>query len=98
MMPLDSRVEMYDHFRALDAVVFAWTRPGPHPPTHQRLKDQVRTDWPILARALDRLTKEIGEVLEGAVVCDCETSPFANSIHQVSDGIRTVWHEPKALP
>lgn len=43
---------------ALDAVLNAWTQPGPRPAWHQARQDDVRAAMPLLADALDRLAKE----------------------------------------
>jgi hypothetical protein len=47
-----------DHLGPLDAVVRAWTDPGPHPQWHRKMQAEVRDSMPLLARALDRLTAE----------------------------------------
>lgn len=38
-------------------VVRAWLYPGVNPGYHQRKMDELRRDWPVLARALDELTE-----------------------------------------
>lgn len=44
----------YDHLPPFDAIVKAWTEPGPSPYWHREAQDQVRRAMPVLARALDR--------------------------------------------
>lgn len=44
----------YDHLPPLEAIVKAWTEPGPSPYWHRTAQDQVRRAMPVLARALDR--------------------------------------------
>ena len=40
------------------AVIEAWTRPGPHPQWHEAAKREVRDAMPVLAAALDRMAAE----------------------------------------
>jgi hypothetical protein len=49
---------IYDHLPAEDAVQAAWMYEGNHPAWHHRMKQIVRAQMPVLARALDRLEKE----------------------------------------
>lgn len=42
---------------AIVDVANAWTDPGPIPAAHEKAKEDLRRDWPVLADALDRLTK-----------------------------------------
>jgi hypothetical protein len=53
-----SSLDMYDGYSARMAVVAAWSNPGPQPETHRKLKQSVIRDWPILARAIERLSRE----------------------------------------
>ena len=48
----------YDHLPHLDAIVEAWTTPGPRPTWHRRAQDEVRKAMPVLAHALDRAARE----------------------------------------
>ena len=48
----------YDHLPPLDAIVKAWTVPGPHPDWHRRAQNEVRRAMPTLARALDEAAKQ----------------------------------------
>lgn len=50
-------LEQYDDLPALTAVVLAWQSPGKHPAWHHRMQQIVRTNMPVLGRALDRLTE-----------------------------------------
>jgi hypothetical protein len=53
----DKGLVQYDGLEPLDAVIKAWTEPGPHPAWHEETKRVVRDAMPLLARALDRLTE-----------------------------------------
>ena len=44
----------YDDLPPFDAIVAAWTRPGPRPDLHRRCRAEVRRLMPLLGRALDR--------------------------------------------
>ena len=46
---------MYDHMPILEALWNAWNNPGRKPQYHERMKDNVRRDMPILAHVLDRV-------------------------------------------
>ena len=48
----------YDHLPALNAVVAAWTEPGQRPEWHEKMRERVRLEMPLLARALDRAAAE----------------------------------------
>lgn len=48
-------LRLYDHLKPDDAVVRAWSRPGPNARLHYEMQDQLRRTMPLLARALDRL-------------------------------------------
>lgn len=39
----------------------AWTVPGPVPTLHERKKERVRREMPVLAAALDRMARERGD-------------------------------------
>jgi hypothetical protein len=41
--------------KGADAIIDAWLIEGVHPPTHQKLKKQLRREWPMLAKAIERL-------------------------------------------
>ena len=49
-----------DHLEPADAVLRAWTEPGPHPEWHERTRAELHLAMPLLARALDRLEAEAG--------------------------------------
>lgn len=40
-------------------VVAAWTVQGPAPDLHRSMQARLRREWPILARALDKLAREV---------------------------------------
>ena len=48
-------VKASDRLPAIEAVVKAWSDPGRVPTWHYNAKDRVRSEMPLLARALDRL-------------------------------------------
>lgn len=50
---------MYDHLHPVDAVLCAWTVPGPVPAYHAAMQQQVRDAMPLLARALDRAANPV---------------------------------------
>lgn len=41
-------------------VVRAWTVPGPVPAHHQRAKERLSVEWPVLYAALEDLCREVG--------------------------------------
>lgn len=45
------------------AIVRAWTEAGSHPAWHFRMQQIVRSQMPVLGRALDRLAEEYNEWL-----------------------------------
>jgi hypothetical protein len=47
-----------DSLPAAEAVLVAWTAPGPRPDWHFKMQAEVRDSMPVLARALDRLARE----------------------------------------
>lgn len=51
-------IEMYDHLPPHLAVKRAWLVAGKYPPHHKWHQDRLRQEWPLLARALDRLAHE----------------------------------------
>lgn len=51
-------LEAFDHLPAAEAVRAAWLVPGPVPQYHRSMKLEVHARMPMLARALERLTKE----------------------------------------
>ena len=55
---------MGDISEAARAVKDAWTVPGRSPGVHRAWQERLRREWPVLARALDRLAAEqaAGEV------------------------------------
>lgn len=40
---------------AVEAVVKAWTDPGPVPEYHRKAQWDLWSEWPVLAKALDEL-------------------------------------------
>lgn len=44
---------------AVDNVVKAWTVAGPYPPDHLKAQQDLRRDWPVLANALDELSRQV---------------------------------------
>lgn len=48
----------YDHLPPLEAIIRAWTEPGPRPDWHRRAQDEVRRAMPTLAHALDKAARE----------------------------------------
>lgn len=54
----DRGVRRYDDLPPLDAIVAAWTEPGPNPFWHKRARMAVHRAMPELARALDRAAAE----------------------------------------
>lgn len=49
-------LQQFDHLPAAEAVVLAWTVPGPAP--HRDMKILVEEQMPVLARAIERLVEE----------------------------------------
>lgn len=47
----------YDDFAPGEAVYLAWSEPGDNPRWHNKMQDEVRSQMPVLARALDRLVE-----------------------------------------
>ena len=41
--------------KASEDIIDAWLIEGVHPPTHRKLKEQLRQEWPVLAKAIERL-------------------------------------------
>lgn len=52
-------IDKYDHLPPLDAVVAAWSNPGRVPAYHAYMQVRLEREWPLLARALDRLVQEV---------------------------------------
>ena len=52
------KCDKYDHLPPLDAVVAAWSNPGRVPSYHAYMQVRLELEWPLLARALDRLVQE----------------------------------------
>jgi hypothetical protein len=50
--------QLYDDLKPEDAITAAWLDPGPNPGFHMRMKQNVRRDMPLLARAIERLAYE----------------------------------------
>lgn len=46
---------------AAEAVAAAWTEAGTHPGYHVAWQETLRSEWPTLANALDRLASVITE-------------------------------------
>lgn len=42
----------------VEAVLKAWTNPGPVPEYHRDMQRELTLKWPVLARALDELAAE----------------------------------------
>lgn len=40
-------------------VAAAWVNPGPNPPYHLAMKNQVRENMPMLSRAIDDLVRQL---------------------------------------
>lgn len=55
MMQSHDPRRMYDHMPLLEALWNAWNDPGRKPQYHERMRDNVRHDMPILAHVLDRI-------------------------------------------
>ena len=53
------KFDKYDHLPPLDAVVAAWSNPGRVPAYHAYMQVRLEREWPLLARALDRLVQEV---------------------------------------
>lgn len=51
-------LQQFDHLPAAEAVVLAWTVPGPAPRYHRDMKILVEEQMPVLARAIERLVEE----------------------------------------
>lgn len=51
-------LSQFDTLDAATAVAKAWSNPGRHPAWHFRMQQIIRTQMPVLARALDRLAVE----------------------------------------
>ena len=47
-----------DDLPPAEAVLRAWTDPGPNPEWHERTRHELHGSMPLLARALDRLEAE----------------------------------------
>lgn len=48
----------YDRLPPAQAVLLAWTNPGPHPDWHTKMQERLRLEMPLLAHNLDRLAQE----------------------------------------
>lgn len=48
----------YDHLPPLEAIIRAWTEPGPRPDWHRQAQGEVRRAMPTLAHALDKAARE----------------------------------------
>ncbi|QED11593.1 hypothetical protein PP914_gp103 [Arthrobacter phage Qui] len=51
-------LEQFDGLTAIEAVAKAWTDSGGLPTWQYRMQQIVRTNMPVLGRALDRLVEE----------------------------------------
>lgn len=51
-------LKQFDTLPASEAVLAAWVYAGNTPTWHHRMQQIVRTQMPVLARALDRLVEE----------------------------------------
>ena len=52
------KFDEYDHLPPLDAVVMAWAGSGGVSAYHAFMQVRLELEWPLLARALDRLVQE----------------------------------------
>jgi hypothetical protein len=48
-------IRMYDHLSPIEAILLAWTDPGPYPEWHTKMRRQVHALMPVLAHNLERL-------------------------------------------
>ena len=55
---MSRNIDKYDHLPPLDAVVTAWAGPGRVSAYHAFMQVRLEMEWPLLARALDRLVQE----------------------------------------
>jgi hypothetical protein len=53
----DVGLEQFDDLPPGLAIVHAWSEPGENPRWHRKMQEEVRTQMPVLARALDRLVE-----------------------------------------
>lgn len=62
----------YDGYPAVEAVIMAWTLKGINPDYHDQMRSVVATHMPLLARALERMSREYphGGVTEWAKKVD----------------------------
>ena len=51
-------IHEYDHLPPVDAVVTAWAGSGGVSAYHAFMQVRLELEWPLLARALDRLVQE----------------------------------------
>ena len=56
---MSRNIDKYDRLSPLDAVVAAWSNPGRVPAYHAYMQVRLEREWPLLARALDRLVQEV---------------------------------------
>lgn len=57
--PIDpGAVTMFDHLPPFDAIMAAWTVPGPNVWWHHHMQQLVRDQMPLLGRALDRAAQQ----------------------------------------
>jgi len=54
----ESGLRKFDGLLAIDAILAAWNEPGRDPLWHAKKKGVVRSEMPVLARALDRASAE----------------------------------------
>lgn len=47
----------YDDYAPGEAVILAWSEAGDFPHWHRHMQDEVRSNMPVLARALDRMVE-----------------------------------------
>lgn len=52
---------------SIEEVINAWNDAGPHPPTHEKAKSELRRKWPVLANALDRASTQGAAPRSGSV-------------------------------
>ena len=54
-----AKLRRYDHLPAAEAASRAWAKPGVNPEWHREMRQRVRDAMPLLARALDRLERDV---------------------------------------
>lgn len=81
----------FDNLPPKDAIFKAWLEPGINPEYHERMKDEVRKNMPLLARAIERLAEskyECSEIIHGrGQVCgpDCKLPKLTLNIMKITN-------------